>query len=60
MKKERNFVYYNGDVLCYNNIKNNNNYNNIVDKNYNSITQSQQEFINAVNDLHSKIDNLNI
>ena len=60
MKKERNFVYYNGDVLCYNNIKNNNNYNNIGDKNYNSITQSQQEFINAVNDLHSKIDNLNI
>ena len=59
MRQERNFVYYNGDYLCYDNLGNNN-FNNIGEKNYNSITQSQQEFINAVNDLHAKIDNLNI
>ena len=59
MKKEKNFVYYNGDFLYCNNIENNN-YSNIGDKNIISITQSQQEFINAVNDLHTKIDNLNI
>ena len=37
-----------------------NNFNNKGMKNNFTITQSQQEFINAVNDLHNTIDKLNI
>ena len=37
-----------------------NNFNNKGMKNNCSITQSQQDFINAVNDLHNTIDKLNI
>ena len=58
------FSYINRGVLdedCKNNLNNFNNLNNSKQMKFNSsITQSQQEFINAVNELHYTIDKLNI
>ena len=56
IKNNRAFSYINGDILeedCKNNYNKGMKFNS-------SMTQSQQEFINAVNDLHNTIDKLNI
>ena len=53
--------YLNRDFINEDYKYNNNNNTNNKGMNFNcSITQSQQEFINAVNDLHNTIDKLNI
>ena len=63
-KNNNGFSYINRGVMdedCKNNLNNFNNLNNSKQIKFNSsITQSQQEFINAVNDLHNTIDKLNI
>ena len=66
-KNNKRFSYINRvdmDEDCKNNLNNCNNLNNLTNNKqmkFNcSITQSQQEFINAVNELHNTIDKLNI
>ena len=64
LKNNKGFSYINRGAMdedCKNNLNNLNNLTNNKQMKFNcSITQSQQEFINAVNELHYTIDKLNI
>ena len=61
IKNNNNGLSYLGRDFINEDCKYNNNNTNNKGMNFNcSITQSQQEFINAVNDLHNTIDKLNI